>query len=176
MCKGAPPVLGCASCVRCLRCFVWVFGLVCGVCVGMSLTMTYFPEGGPQYHRRCLVSRSCSGWEGVGPRRYGRQTRRVCDVCVSGVAVCALGCVWRYGHRIKPIGQLVRLSSTPCGAYTCRLSTWWSATALIGKSHLGVSFALRCFQRLSLPHLATRRCHWRDNRYTRGASTPVLSY
>jgi hypothetical protein len=37
-------------------------------------------------------------------------------------------------------------------------------------------FPLRCFQRLSLPHLATRRCRWRDNRYTRGASTPVLSY
>src|ERR1700674_4412477 len=38
------------------------------------LTMTYFRTGYPHYHRRCLVSRSCSGWEGVGPRRYGRQT------------------------------------------------------------------------------------------------------
>ena len=27
----------------------------------------------PHYHRRCGVSRSCSGWEGVGPPRYGRQ-------------------------------------------------------------------------------------------------------
>jgi len=54
--------------------------------------------------------------------------------------------------------------------------TWWSSTALMGKSDLEASFALRCFQRLSLPHLATRRCHWRDNRYTRGASAPVLSY
>ena len=26
------------------------------------------------YHRRGLVSRSCSGWEGVVPRRYVRQT------------------------------------------------------------------------------------------------------
>ena len=34
---------------------------------------------------------------------------------------------------------------------------------------------LRCFQRLSLPDIATRRCHWRDNRYTRDRSTPVLS-
>ena len=39
-----------------------------------------------------------------------------------------------------------------------------------------VGFPLRCLQRLSLPHLATLQCHWRDNRYTRGVSTPVLSY
>ena len=37
-------------------------------------------------------------------------------------------------------------------------------------------FPLRCFQRLSPPHLATRRCGWRHNRSTRGASIPVLSY
>ena len=40
-----------------------------------------------------------------------------------------------------------------------------------GKSHLQASFALRCFQRLSLPNLATRLCNWRYNRYTRGSST-----
>ena len=39
-----------------------------------------------------------------------------------------------------------------------------------------VSFPLRCFQRLSRPHVATRQCRWRDNRSTRGASIPVLSY
>ena len=45
-----------------------------------------------------------------------------------------------------------------------------------GRSYLGMGFVLRCFQRLSLPHIATRLCHWRDNRITRGASTSVLSY
>ncbi len=39
-----------------------------------------------------------------------------------------------------------------------------------------VGFPLRCFQRLSLPYLATRLCRWRDNRSTRGTSIPVLSY
>ncbi len=39
-----------------------------------------------------------------------------------------------------------------------------------------VSFPLRCFQRLSRPYLATRLCHWRDNRSTRGTFLPVLSY
>ena len=36
--------------------------------------MTYFHMGNPHYHRRKVVSLSCSGWEGVGPTRYGRQT------------------------------------------------------------------------------------------------------
>ena len=37
-------------------------------------------------------------------------------------------------------------------------------------------FPLRCFQRLSIPIIATLLCHWRDNRSTRGSSIPVLSY
>ncbi len=45
-----------------------------------------------------------------------------------------------------------------------------------GKAHLEEGFPLRCFQRLSRPHIATRQCRWRDNRNTRGASIPVLSY
>src|SRR5690242_15116772 len=45
-----------------------------------------------------------------------------------------------------------------------------------GKAHLEEGFPLRCFQRLSRPHVATRQCRWRDNRNTRGASIPVLSY
>ena len=38
--------------------------------------MTYFRMGNPHYHRRAAVSRSCSGWEGVGPAGYGRQALR----------------------------------------------------------------------------------------------------
>ena len=34
--------------------------------------------------------------------------------------------------------------------------------------NLGVGFVLRCFQRLSMPNLATQQCRWRDNWYTRG--------
>ena len=45
-----------------------------------------------------------------------------------------------------------------------------------GSVHLRVGFPLRCFQRLSRPDVATRRCRWRDNRYTSGRSVPVLSY
>src|SRR5690606_28018114 len=41
---------------------------------------------------------------------------------------------------------------------------------------LGTGFPLRCFQRLSLPDIANRPCHWRDSRDTSGPSDPVLSY
>ena len=44
------------------------------------------------------------------------------------------------------------------------------------KTHLAAGFALICLQRLSRPDIATRQCHWRDNRCTRGRSSSVLSY
>lgn len=45
-----------------------------------SLVLTYFRERGAHYHWRGLVSRSCSGWEGVVPRRYGHQTETGYDL------------------------------------------------------------------------------------------------
>ena len=45
-----------------------------------------------------------------------------------------------------------------------------------GISYLKGGFTLRCLQRLSLPNLATLLCHWYDNRWTSGSSSPVLSY
>ena len=92
---------------------------------------------------------------------------------------CRLTSDYRYG--VKPHGPLVPVSSTHYCASTPGLSTWWSATTLLGDQvpgnpHLQARFPLRCFQRLSLPYIATRRCDWRHNRYTSGTSTPVLSY
>ena len=45
-----------------------------------------------------------------------------------------------------------------------------------GRTGFEGGFPLRCLQRLSRPHIATLLCRWRDNRSTRGASIPVLSY
>jgi len=45
-----------------------------------------------------------------------------------------------------------------------------------GRSYLGVGFSLRCFQRLSLPDVATQRRSWRNDWHTRGLSLSVLSY
>ena len=44
------------------------------------------------------------------------------------------------------------------------------------RSHLAAGFALRCFQRLSVPDADTRQCPGRDNRLTGGRSGTVLSY
>ena len=41
--------------------------------------------------------------------------------------------------------------------------------------NLGDCFALRCFQRLSIRNIVTRRCPWQDSRYARGSVIPVLS-
>ena len=86
-----------------------------------------------------------------------------------------------HDYEVKPHGLLVSVSLTHYCASTPDLSTWWSATALQGsqapgRSHLQARFPLRCFQRLSFPYIATQRCLWRDNWYTSGTSTPVLSY
>src|SRR5690606_19152949 len=121
-------------------------------------------------------------------RARANRVRSTSGACVCGVAVFAVvqfcGTASRYnlqGYRIKPHGQLVLLSSMHCCTSTPSLSTSWSRTPLQGARGPGIpnlqtSFPLRCLQRLSLPYLATRRCHWHDNRYTSGTSTPVLSY
>lgn len=44
------------------------------------------------------------------------------------------------------------------------------------KPYLGNGFVLICFQHLSMPYVATLRCHERDNRNTRGTSLQILSY
>ena len=44
------------------------------------------------------------------------------------------------------------------------------------RSYLEGGFVLRCFQHLSWPEAATRRCGWRHNRFTGAPSDTVLSY
>ena len=72
-----------------------------------------------------------------------------------------------------------RLSMLPClhlRPINVVVSNGPSESFRSGKIRLGGGFPLRCFQRFSRPDLATRRYPWRNSRYTRGQSTPVLSY
>ncbi len=74
-------------------------------------------------------------------------------------------------NRLISMGKLnalLHLHTPPINVVVCNKSS--------GRSHLGEGFPLRCFQRLSLPYLATRQCNWHHNRYTSGTFTPVLSY
>ena len=80
----------------------------------------------------------------------------------------------------QALDGLVPVRSIHYCTYTPGLSTLSSTRRLTDlcheRSHLGVGFTLRCFQRLSDPDVATQRYAWRHNWYTIGPSTPVLSY
>ena len=80
----------------------------------------------------------------------------------------------------QALDGLVPVRSIHYCTYTPGLSTLSSARRLTDlcheRSHLGVGFTLRCFQRLSSPDVATQRYAWRHNWYTIDPSTPVLSY
>ena len=94
---------------------------------------------------------------------------------ISALA-CGLGCVfWGIAPR-KGFGLLVSLGCQRYRCCTCDLSTSSSLTALMWRSYLEGGFVLRCFQHLSWPEAATRRCSWRYNRFTGAPSNTVLSY
>ena len=87
-------------------------------------------------------------------------------------------CRNRGGHREANMATSLRPISTarlsPAAYQPCSLQgALWHTPEI---PSLEAGFPLRCFQRLSVPHIATRPCHWHDNRYTSGASNPVLSY
>ena len=83
---------------------------------------------------------------------------------------------------VKPPGQLVQVCSTHRCASTSCLSTSSSTTDLVVRLNLKGEFISRGASRLDafsgypVHTIATRQCSWRHNRYTRGMSTPVLSY
>src|ERR1700674_2527347 len=81
-------------------------------------------------------------------------------------------------RAIKPKQRLVPVSSTR--HLVSRLHTRPIDVVVYhgssGRPRFEVGFPLRCFQRLSRPHIATLHCGWRHNSSTRGASIPVLSY
>ena len=79
-------------------------------------------------------------------------------------------------HRpLVPVGSIPHGTSTPGLSNTCS-TCGLQQFKTVRNPNLGAGFPLRCFQRLSLPNVANRPCHWRDNRHTRGSSTQVLSY
>ena len=90
----------------------------------------------------------------------------------------------RMGVRPRPVSWGRRASSRAISAARLNASLRFHLRPIdvvvshgpLRTPHLGASFALRCFQRLSPPDAATRRCVWRRNRCTVGPSGPVLSY
>ena len=67
--------------------------------------MTYFRRGNLYYHWRGSVSPSCSGWEGVVPLCYGRQTKGGKKVYMGWVALFGK-------HRISAVLKIIGSSLT----------------------------------------------------------------
>ena len=103
-----------------------------------------------------------------------------------GCMTCACFAVILESHGkpwgVKPHGRLgqlrsERLATLPRAAYRrSSLLRPLRGIKFPGRVHLGGRFPLRCFQRLSPPIIATRRCSWRHSRDTSGSSDSVLSY
>ena len=82
------------------------------------------------------------------------------------------------GQASRPVSNAKLKALLPLHAHPIELVVfkWSSGIKDPGTSHLQGGLALRCFQRLSFPDVATQRCLFRDNWNTRGQSFPVLSY
>ena len=103
--------------------------------------------------RRVCLERSCGDSRVPAPSRGGR----------TGAPRASLRAISAARLNVSP-----RFHLRPIDVVVC--------DGPLRRPHLGESFALRCFQRLSQPDAATRRCGWRRNRCTVGPSDPVLSY
>jgi hypothetical protein len=158
---------------------VWVWGVAGGGFAGPGSDLL-FRAYLAQYHRRWGFSRPSSGWDRVlcpplwPPGRASPPSPRVTGVSAHGrpgLAAARGRYGWDWRVRAISTGQLAPIARLPPPAYRRgglpRLST---------RPGFEGGFPLRCVQRLSRPHLATRHCGGRHNRYTRGASLPVLSY
>jgi hypothetical protein len=126
-----------------------------------------------QYHRRWSVSRPSSRWDRVGALRQNHQANKAHSK--SGQSFIRI-----QRTLINESNQANRAISTGKLHVLPRFHTQPINVVVYdgsqGKTSFEVGFLLRCLQQLSLPHLATLHCRWRDNRSTRGASIPVLSY
>ena len=156
-----------------------------------------------QYHWRGGFSRPSSGWDRVfGPSLWppGRQSVPAERPPRRAIRGLSWGRSVFRGHPRCRGGRLNRVLPLRAGGRRCRGGRSSADRAIstgqlrgLHRFHLRPidvvvfhgsqarpgfegGFPLRCVQRLSRPHLATRRCGWRHNRYTRGASIPVLSY
>ena len=113
---------------------------------------------------------------------FGRVVDRgISNSLISYCSACSVAWYSLWGSSQAARAIRTAALGIHCWTSTGGLSTEWSAPALqeaqgLGRVHLGACFPLRCFQRLSQPTIATRRCSWRNNRDTSGSSDSVLSY
>ena len=134
-----------------------------------------------KYHRRWEVSRPSSEWDRVGASRNNHQANKnriICDASRSCVAsASAFGFIAAHAVSRNQVNRAIstgKLHALP--HFHTRPINVVVFHGSQGRTSFEAGFPLRCFQRLSFPNVATLRCSWQNNRYTRGSSIPVLSY
>ena len=107
-------------------------------------------------------------------------SQRFYSFSLSDSHLRVLSVVTMAGMLDQALDLLVSASYIRYRTSTADLSTSSSLRGLTnfccGSLILQGGFTLRCLQRLSRPHFASLLCPWQNNSFTRGASTPVLSY
>ena len=122
-----------------------------------------------EYHWRCCVSRPSSAWGRVVPQCYGHGGVSICHVennrMQNGREEEEVRCNPPSGLREIRAVEWSRprlMSTSPLNTLLC-LHAWplnpvvFRESYLInsGRTHLRAGFPLRCFQRLSVPNIAT---------------------
>ena len=83
---------------------------------------------------------------------------------------------WVGAIKLSTVSTTQLRAFRPLHLWPINLVVYEGSHAKATKSYLEGGFPLRCFQRLSLPHVATQRWPERANWITRGVSIPILSY
>ncbi len=132
----------------------------------------YFPgRRGSKYHRACALSLLCSEWEEVGHTQVKHQHARTHSTASSAprtnqlieIESIATDMISFPFARIRANGTSIgvistpRLNTLPC-VHREPINLVVFQDPMV--SHLGRGFALRCFQRLSRPNIATWRFTW----------------
>src|SRR5262249_12723527 len=135
----------------------------------MSSELARIPTTGPA---------NLFGIQGVALATRGVQTTAATAQLATRAPGTRLNVALEVGQAARPIstGQLRRLLGFHTRPINVVVFDGSLGALRPGTPSLEAGFPLRCFQRLSVPYMATRLCFWRNNRSTRGTSTQVLSY
>ncbi len=137
--------------------------------------LNYCVRYGNRWYPIAIITRSF--------QRYSLKTKQkfyYCILCILVIFYLSRHACMSGFFLSQALDLLVPVSYIHCCTSTPGLSTLSSTRGLTRllyeKPHLKAGFTLRCFQRLSFPNVATQLYSWRNNWYTIGSSTPVLSY
>ena len=121
------------------------------------LAMSYFHGQLPdRYRRRCSVSLLSSERDQVVPERTDHQNNTLKNFKVL-LTLTKKGRDPTKVSGTANIDQFALVTLNPYGSSSANRLTPSSSGDLIRNSNLGVGFPLRCFQRLSIRNIATRR-------------------